>query len=270
MSLVSLLEDLAEDTWERVRDGFSLGVRQGETTITDILLLELKRANLPGLIVKKTPPTNEPAFGTDWEWWIGSDQSGWMRFAVQAKKLYLDKRTYSALGHKLNGQLQIDALKQYAHAVGAVPLYCLYNYCGWTPLHNYWHCTQPLDAPQLGCTVTSLPVARQAVHTRGARSFESVHLAPATIPWRCLVRCPHVRVALSPGTPVGHAAAIRHFGETPRIYDHPPEALLAPGDTLEEFPAGFYDHVDLPFKPRRVVILDLAEEELAPVVEQAD
>ncbi len=45
MTLASTLESLSVDTWERLRDARTLNILFGEETITDILLLDLKRAS---------------------------------------------------------------------------------------------------------------------------------------------------------------------------------------------------------------------------------
>lgn len=42
-SLDNLLGTLAEDTWENLREAKLLSVRFGEETITDTLMLELRR-----------------------------------------------------------------------------------------------------------------------------------------------------------------------------------------------------------------------------------
>lgn len=84
MTLASVLECLSVDTWERLRDSIDLGIRFGEETITDLLLLDLKRKNPPRTRVLQTPKSKEKDQGTDWEWWIGSPRLRWLRFAVQA------------------------------------------------------------------------------------------------------------------------------------------------------------------------------------------
>ena len=154
MGLINLLERLAEDTWERVRDGNALGIRLGETGLTDLLLLEIKRTNPLHLRVFKTPHHLEPRQGTDWEWWIGSNPTGWLRYAVQAKKLYLRSHTYQSLGHTIGGVRQLDVLDAFANANNAIPIYCFYNYADWVNLATCWQCNLPLEAPQLGCTIT--------------------------------------------------------------------------------------------------------------------
>ena len=116
------LERLSSDTWERLQTikAFSRrpepfnSVRLGETTITDLAMMELCRLGLAMSIFIQTPPDKEPHRGTDFEWWVGSENTGWFRLAIQAKKLDMKQQRYLGLGHKINGQLQIDVLERYA------------------------------------------------------------------------------------------------------------------------------------------------------------
>ena len=62
-----VLEDLARATWQRLADGEALQVRQGETAVTDHLLLEMARLRSPAIQVYKTAQDKEDLQGTDWE-----------------------------------------------------------------------------------------------------------------------------------------------------------------------------------------------------------
>ena len=57
---------------------------------------------------------------------------------------------YDYLGHKVNGQLQIDLLIQYSQQNHATPLYCLYNFCDYVHATAHCHCCQrPLTVDEL-------------------------------------------------------------------------------------------------------------------------
>jgi hypothetical protein len=127
--------------------------------------------------------------GTDWEWLIGSYSIGWLRYAVQAKRVDYPSGRYSGLGDPVPQGSQVNVLLKYARANNAIPLYCLYNYCTISPLDPYWHCDLPLDQTQLGCTLAPAYVVKQKMGTRGARSFKTIHSENSTRPWRCLVGC---------------------------------------------------------------------------------
>jgi hypothetical protein len=187
-----LLEDLARQTWHRIQDGHRLQIRQGETAISDYLLLQIARAQFPNIKIIKTSPTKEASQGTDWEWWVGSRRRGWIRYAMQAKRLLFPDNCYDALGHKVNSLPQIDILIEYAQANNAVPLYCLYNATGEQHLNRYWHCNLPFELEQLGCTVAPALAVKTCLSKRGQRTFRAVHNSPGVLPWRCLVGCPKI------------------------------------------------------------------------------
>jgi len=190
MKVINVFESIASSTWQRIRLGEAYKVSQGEETITDINLLELARANSSAVRVIKTPKGKERYQGTDWEWWIGNDRLGWLRYAVQAKKVNPDTSRYDVLEHKVGGARQIDILEQYAKANHAIPLYCFYNYLDHSSLSNYWHCNLSYQFEQFGCTVTPSKYVRRVLSQRGERKFEFLHGFDSTKPWRCLVCCP--------------------------------------------------------------------------------
>jgi hypothetical protein len=204
-----LFEYLARTTWLRLQYGEKFDISQGEETITDINLLEMKIANVPNLSVWKCPKELEKQNGIDWEWWIGSKSLGWIGYAVQAKKFDRKSRRYKGLDHKVRDRanpghkvLQEQLLENYAYngQIKRIPLYCFYNYVDSSELAklkvpNYWHCIQQYDEEQLGCTVTPLRVVKRALSQKGkhrARSFEAIHFDQSTLPWRCVVGCSQV------------------------------------------------------------------------------
>ena len=203
--LETALENLATETWQRLRDikaflvrpePFNM-VRLGETNITDLAMMDLCRRGLSRSIFIQTPPDKERFHGTDFEWWIGSDALGWFRLAVQAKKLDMKRGRYLAFGHKVGGKPQIQVLEEYADEKKATPLYCLYNYSNIADPEKHWHCCQrPFRPEELGCSITPASRVSDAIHTRGKRSFEFIHECDQTLPWQCLASCPYVHNAL--------------------------------------------------------------------------
>jgi hypothetical protein len=266
VTLIALFQDLAQDTWERLRDAHVLGMRIGEAGITDLLLLEIKRANLPNLTVLKTPNNLEPDQGTDWEWWIGSPCTGWLRYAVQAKKLYTSTRSYSALGHKVGGVPQIDTLEQYATVNGAIPLYCFFNHCDWVDLVGCWQCRLPRQDSQLGCTISPSFVVRQALANRGQRTFEFIHSHSQSLPWRCLVGCPLLRLLYRPDTVEGKALAVQMFDREITVYPQLPpgfETAIGTGETAFLSPE-FYSE-EAGSHPRRILVADFSAADVIPI-----
>jgi hypothetical protein len=196
-----LLENLARRTWHRIQDGRRWHIRQGETAISDYLLLEIARAGFPSIKIIKTSPTKETLQGTDWEWWVGSRRCGWIHYAMQAKRLCFPSDRYDALGHKVDlynalgdkvdSCLQVDTLIKYAKDHDAIPLYCLYNATIEPPPERYWHCNLPFELEQLGCTVAPAEAVKAFLSKRGQRTFQAVH-NDLGVPWRCLVGCPSI------------------------------------------------------------------------------
>ena len=265
MKLVSILESLAADTWERLRDSRVLEINFGEETITDLLLMDLKRKHPPTSTIIQTPKTKEKDKGTDWEWWIGSDRTSWLRFAVQAKKLHIDSQRYTGLSHKVGESLQIDLLEKYAKANDAIPLYCFYNYTQPAAAAKAWHCCQPsVDEPQLACTITTSKIVRAAIGSHGTKNFSWIHSHPETLPWRCLAGCTRFRRAYVPdaGPDMPDQTVAKLLGENVRRYDRlPPEVQAGRiSGRIDYFSAEYYN-MNAQLLPRRVVVLEFAPEE---------
>jgi hypothetical protein len=261
MNLRKHLEELSNDTWERLRDSRSLDIRFGEETITDLVLLELKRKHSPRSYIAQTPVVKEKTQGTDWEWWVGSDRIGWIRYAVQAKRLNKDMR-YGAITHKVNGTQQVKLLENYAIANRAVPIYCFYNYSKTGITSKAWNCKLPFEKQQLACTVASLATAKSAVKNRGKKSFASVHSASSTIPWRCLIACPKIlRVYFSNSTRSDSSLLHPLSDDNVVIHKKLPQELIQARDSgrIQKFSKDFYsDNVE---RPRRILVLESDENE---------
>ena len=197
-----LLENLSEQTWQRLYYSEQTRITQGEETITDIFLLEFAINGYNSFRnVFKSTKQYESKSGIDWQWEIGSSKYGWIKYAVQAKKLYFDG-TYNGLDKKVEIKnqvtkkvikkiLQIKLLDNYANAVEAVPLYCFYNYKNLDCYNKYWHCKSPLDIEQLGCTFTPLKNIKNAVGHR-QKKFEDIHRYSDTLPLRCILSHPDI------------------------------------------------------------------------------
>lgn len=265
MPLQKVLEELSVDTWERLRDSQPLQIRFGEETITDLLLLDLKRKNPSHTRIVQTPKYKEKNQGTDWEWWVGSPRLKWLRFAVQAKKLDIKTLRYPGFGHKVGTDSQIDLLERYATRNQAIPLYCLYNFAKPPATPDAWRCCQNFDEPQLACTVTSIDIVRSAIAQHGCRNFNWIHQYPQTLPWRCLA-CRATKRLFRP-SPTLRGSELQDsqetvFGREAHRYSAlPTEVEEAQGtDRLVSFSAQYYD-VDLGFYPRRIAVLEFGASE---------
>ena len=192
ITLDDLLKALAEDTWENLRDAKPLSVRFGEETITDTLMLELRRKGFT--VFKQTSLRDEAKYGTDFECWLGSDSMGWVGYAIQAKKLDFGTGTYRNLGHVVKGpnKRQIDILKAYAKQRGMTARYCLYSHT--LNVHSSFLacCSRSFPEEELGCTITPLWTIERAIKTQGGKGFHSLQQHRRTVPWRCLSDVPTV------------------------------------------------------------------------------
>ena len=187
-------ELIAEDKWRRVKESWDHGVRLGEETLIDLLILDFMRFKPSHYKLFQINKKEESRIGADLEIRLHAGENQAAVFAVQAKKLYQSGR-YERLNAKVksSGSSQIDILEMYSESVGALPLYLLYNYVYQRDMQPYWHCCQCLDERQLGCTLVPSWTIRQAISNHGCRNFDWIHTSCNALPWRCLFDCPQLR-----------------------------------------------------------------------------
>ncbi|WP_146680425.1 DUF6615 family protein [Oceanococcus atlanticus] len=225
MDTADLFDALASTTWRAIGRAFDRRIQIGEDAITTYNLMTIDAASQGRAVIVEDTRVVEHMKGCDWEFWIGSDLSGWRRYAIQAKRISVSDGRYQSLGHKVRGVPQIDILDRYAAHNRAKPLYCFYNYGESRPIR--WNCNLPNSYEILGCSITPSHVVRTALNTRGGRCFEYIHSQSETLPWSCLIRCPLSNIPPPPGS-----RAIAHFYE--RLPDNiarlreerDPEALI--------------------------------------------
>ena len=184
-------ERIASDTWRRLGQAELLKARLGEETLTDLLVLDmLPHQRVNGFSIRHLTKQEESLFGADLLLCIRYPCGSGRRLALQAKKLYSTGR-YGALAHTgVSGVDQIDRLDQFARRWGAASAYLLYNHVDPLPLdQSYWHCCRPHKAEQLGCTLVPSWSIRQAIGSRGGRTFRKIHEREPNRPWRCVFDC---------------------------------------------------------------------------------
>jgi len=256
-NLPRLFEKAASDTWERLKASLELGISQNETTITDIILLDLKAAKCPFLHLMKTPQNLERERGTDWEWWIGADSVGWLRYAVQAKKIDLSSLRYDNLPHKI-GEKQVDQLeilRSYSSANDALPRYCFYNYANNIQKNQHWHCNLPFDSTQLGCSIATLSTVEKAINTQGGRNFNFIHSEISTLPFRCLVTCPMILSVYAGAT--RFPAGFEDYENARKFESLPPEIQQGrETGSFEEWDSNFYSN-EVRYRPERILVVEL-------------
>ncbi|BFL70790.1 hypothetical protein SKB0120_18520 [Moraxella osloensis] len=182
-NLKNAFKIIGENTWLTLKDVYDLKLSYGETTISDCILLYLKKINNPKIIIWQTNQKDEAIFGTDWEWWIGSDKLGWVGYAVQAKKYHTKNDRYNSFHHPVQNRQQWEVLQDHARKWDLVPIYALYNYV----LNNnfdagIYTALDMYSKEMFGITVTPLHNIISALSTKGCRNFKFIHSKLDTIP----------------------------------------------------------------------------------------
>lgn len=188
---MSVFSDISEYVWDLLNEGKKLGISIGEETISDLILLEIARRNYDYLTIKKTSKNEESRKGIDWEWWIGNTSTGWIRYAVQAKKMDCNQYSYKKLKHIIgkNGVLQHEVLQDYAKNTLATALYAFFNYPKEPNLKEYWHCKKEISKKKMGITIAELTNIIEAINQKRGKNFPVIHKYETTYPLRCLLEC---------------------------------------------------------------------------------
>ena len=183
-------ERIADDTWHKLKEARELTVRLGEETLTDLLILDMRRHAFQNIWVHQFTRLQEATSGTDLLVVVRDGRTTNARlYAIQSKKLCRSGH-YEAL--KKANKLQLDNLEKYALAKGALPYYLFYNFV--SEPQKYWHCNRSYDKSQLGCTLVPSRTVRAALDAPPRvrpRSFEYMHESRHALPWRCMFDCPH-------------------------------------------------------------------------------
>ena len=127
---LELFESLAESAWDWLGHARSLRLGFSEDTISDLTALEIARRASNEVGVGRVSKFKERFVGFDWMWIINRPSGRHTIYVVQAKKMRIDQSdgySYGRLKYPSSPPYQIDALRDFARHVGAVPLYCFYN-----------------------------------------------------------------------------------------------------------------------------------------------
>lgn len=117
--------------WDSLREARKHNYQVGEESITDFLVLNIKKWGKGRIVVDTFTRHKEAVNGSDWEWWFTGSSGKWLGMRVQAKVLNLKSEKYEHLHHgNKNGQ-QVDLLIHDANKNGLVPIYCMYT--NWKP-----------------------------------------------------------------------------------------------------------------------------------------
>ncbi len=187
---VTVFESLAESAWNWLGHARQLRLGFSEDTISDLASLEIARQASGEVGIGRVSKRKERFVGFDWLWIISRPAGRHAIYVVQAKKMRIDKSkgySYGRVKYPSNPPYQIDALDNFAKHIGAVPLYCFYNNVDGLPINSFWHCLiESPSAPQMGCTLVPLEIAKLIHDGKISNNFQSVHRNLEAIPWRCL------------------------------------------------------------------------------------
>lgn len=228
--LCSAFSKVSIDTWFNIQEARDLNWL-GEETLTDLMIRDLLRLQIPGFSIKTFHKKEERGNGSDWEWWFQGNSGKWIGMRVQAKVIHKDVEKFKKLHdyHVVSNArfYQCDTLIASANdnTLGpCIPIYCLYSH--WTdPNHNLilpdW--ASHLDPCNFGCSIIPAAAVR---HLRiitpigKANKCNLTDTLPYTIPLAGLVCSPfssndsiaeRVQAALEVGSEYLLASPPRHI-----------------------------------------------------------
>ena len=209
--------------WTALRTARQHKSKIGEESITDFLVLRMKKAAKGAYYVESFTRPKEKVTGADWELWFSGSSGKWLGLRVQAKVISIDSKRYAQLHYKSkDGTFQIDQLTADAKKHGAVPLYCLYSYWKTTEAGKLkWPCGTLSKSSQLFGASWMAVNDVQALKAAGLDSLMSV--AKSLHPFHCLFCC---QGYASGDLPTRASAFLRSTGysteETLQLMDEPP------------------------------------------------
>src|SRR5690554_1030718 len=126
--------------WNKLREARTLDFQVGEESLTDFLVLNIKKWGVGKISIDTFTRHAESLNGSDWEWWFTGPSGKWLGMRVQAKVLNVASEKYEHLHHKNKHGFQVDLLIKDAKKNGLVPLYCMYT--NWDPkkYKASWQC----------------------------------------------------------------------------------------------------------------------------------
>ncbi len=188
-ALCQVFQLLARRTWCDLRDGHLANIKVSEESITDFLLLDLKRACPSSVAIQKYTKHREgKTTGADWEWWlVGQGKAFGMR--VQAKRLDPVSCKYEELDHTVprRRQKQVNLLLKDARSHNLYPVYCFYNYWDKLATPPKWRCRSYAPHWDLfGCSVCDARIVKTFIG-KGVKGVSDI--GSESFPWMCLVCC---------------------------------------------------------------------------------
>ncbi|OPX54101.1 hypothetical protein SAMN02745127_01526 [Oceanospirillum multiglobuliferum] len=187
MNIDEILIKNSNWAWNKLREARKLGFQLGEESITDFLILNIKKLGGTKLIVESFTRHKESVNGADWEWWFTGPSGKWLGMRIQAKVLKLDSEKYEHLHHHNKNGKQVDLLVQDAIRGNMVPTYCMYT--NWDPskYDTPWKCkTHKTSVRHYGTALLSTSKVRQLQATKETRLSMIIN---SLRPMHCIFCC---------------------------------------------------------------------------------
>lgn len=187
--LCRITQKQARWIWNSLRTARAHESKIGEESITDFLVLQLKKEAKGAYYIESFTRPRERTTGADWELWLTGPSGKWLGLRVQAKVISIDGTRYPQLHYRQkDGTYQIDQLVADAKKHGATPLYCLYSY--WKAAEAgkiRWPCgTLKRNSRLFGASWMAIEDV-QTLKAVGTDLLRKV--APTLAPFHCLFCC---------------------------------------------------------------------------------
>lgn len=182
----------ANSTWCLLRQARKVMHQLKETTITDLLILNLKKDLTNEILIKDFSPHEESRTGADWEWWFRGRYGNWLGFRVQAKIINISSNEFKELHYQNKNGIQCDHLinNSVNYSPTLIPIYCLYANFKPKDINGVWNSFAINErVTDFGIAVVS---AYRIQFLRNRPMHPQKHLkdiAPFMFPWHFLV-CP--------------------------------------------------------------------------------
>lgn len=117
--------------WDRLREARNNDFQLGEESLTDFIILNLKKHGKGKISVDTFTRHKESLTGADWEWWLTGPSGKWLGMRIQAKVINLKSEAFEHIHYKNRHGFQVDTLIKDAAKNNLIPLYCMYT--NWVP-----------------------------------------------------------------------------------------------------------------------------------------
>jgi hypothetical protein len=192
-----LLQELASKTWSQIGSGERVGIKIGEESLTDLLLLELaNRFPHPTKVKKWSRREEGRRTGADWDWWFTDRKfRTCVGLRIQAKRIDYFNQKFTGFDAANAYGPQRLTLRQSSALEGLHPLYCLYiaspnppNEPSLCPSAGESKSGLEVKPPSslFGCSLIGLDSVEKSL---AARDQTLSFLWADLLPWSCLTCC---------------------------------------------------------------------------------